>query len=85
LTPSDYHLFPNLKKFLHGKHFESEEEIKFEIGRWASSPSEKFFEQGIDVLLARSKRCIELGGEYVLGLLTYHFIYIINLNVPILQ
>jgi hypothetical protein len=30
----DYHFFPNLKKFLRGKHFESEEEIKSEIESW---------------------------------------------------
>jgi hypothetical protein len=38
----DYHLFPNLKKFLRGKHFESEEEIKSEIESWILSLSENF-------------------------------------------
>jgi len=27
LTPSDFHLFPNLKKFMTGKHFGSNEEV----------------------------------------------------------
>jgi hypothetical protein len=38
----DYHLFPNLKKFLRGKQLESEEEIKSEIESWTLSLSENF-------------------------------------------
>jgi Transposase. len=28
LAPSDFHLFPNLKKFVSGKHFASDEEVE---------------------------------------------------------
>jgi transposase len=66
LAPSDYHHFPNLKNYLRGKHFESEEEVKEEVNNWIHSLPQNFFEQGIDALLTRSKKCKELGGGYIL-------------------
>jgi histone-lysine N-methyltransferase SETMAR len=66
LSPSDYHLFPNLKMFLKGKQFKSVEEIKRKVDGWAESLEQKFFEKGIDALLDRTKKCIELDGGYIL-------------------
>jgi transposase len=34
LAPSDFHLFPKMKKHLRGQHFHSNEDIKNEIKKW---------------------------------------------------
>jgi len=54
LTPSDYHLFPGLKKQLKSRHFSSDAEVIAE-----------FFFSGLQKLEQRAKNCIELRGEYV--------------------
>ena len=45
LTPSDYHLFPGLKKQLKGRHFSSDVEVIAAAETWLDGqPSEYFFE-----------------------------------------
>jgi len=45
LTPSDYHLFPGLKKQLKGRHFSSDAEVIVAAETWLDrQPSEFFFE-----------------------------------------
>jgi len=45
LTPSNYHLFPGLKKQLKGRNFSSDEEVIAAAGTWLDGqPSEFFFE-----------------------------------------
>ena len=34
LAPSDYFLFPNLKKDIHGCHFQSKEEVVVAVEEW---------------------------------------------------
>jgi len=44
LTPSDYHLFPGLKKQLKGRHFSSNVEVIAAAETWLDrQPSEFFF------------------------------------------
>jgi len=45
LAPSDYHLFPGLKKQLKGRHFSSDAEVIAAMETWMDrQPSEFFFE-----------------------------------------
>ena len=45
LAPSDYHLFPGLKKQLKGRHFSSDAEANSAAETWLDGqPSEFFFE-----------------------------------------
>ena len=60
LAPSDYHLFPGLKKQLKGRHFSSDTDI---ITATDGQPSE-FFLSGLQKSEQQAKKCIELCGEY---------------------
>ena len=64
LAPSDYHLFPGLRKQLKGCHFWSGAEIIAAVETWLDGPSELFL-SGLQKLEQRAKMCIELHGEYV--------------------
>jgi len=65
LAPSDYHLFPGLKKQSKGRHFSSVAEvIAAAETRLDGQPSELFL-NGLQKLQQRTKKRIELLGEYV--------------------
>ena len=59
LAPSDYHLFPGLKKQLKGRHFSSDAETCLD-GQLSD-----FFLSCLQKLDQRAKKCSELRGEYV--------------------
>lgn len=65
LAPSDFHLFPNLKKHLGGQKFSSNEEVEAAVGDFFEGLEETFFMTGIQALETRWKKCIELSGDYV--------------------
>jgi len=66
LAPSDYHLFPGLKKQLKVRHFSSDAEVIAAAETWLDGqPSEFFFLSGLQKLEQRAKKCTELRGEYV--------------------
>lgn len=65
LAPSDFHLFPNLKKFLAGKRFHSDEEVKLSVNEYFDGLEENYFREGIEKLEHRWNKCIELRGDYV--------------------
>jgi histone-lysine N-methyltransferase SETMAR len=66
LAPSDYHLFPGLKKQLKCHHFSSDEEVFAAAETWWDGlPSEFFFLSGLQKLEQRAKNGIELRGECV--------------------
>jgi len=64
LAPSDYHLFPGLKKQLEGRHFSSDAEVIAAAETWLDGQPE-FFLSGLQKLEQRTKKCIELRWEYV--------------------
>jgi len=64
LAPSDYHLFPGLKKQLKGRHFSSDMVIAASE-TWLDVQPSEFFLSGLQKLEQRVKKCIELRGEYV--------------------
>ena len=65
LAPSDYHLFPNLKKHLRGQRFSTDDELKSATDEWLKGQSELFYFTGIEKLRDRYKLCIDKGGDYV--------------------
>ena len=64
LAPSDYHLFPGLKKQLKGRYFSSDEEVIAAAETWLNGQPD-FFLSGLQKLEQRAKKCIDLRGEYV--------------------
>jgi len=65
LAPSDYHLFPGLKKQVKGRHFSSDAEVIAAAETWLDGQPSDFFLSGLQKLGQRAKKCIELRGEYV--------------------
>ena len=45
LAPSDYHLFPGLKKQLKGRHFSSDEEVIAAAETWLDRQPSDFFSE----------------------------------------
>lgn len=65
LAPSDYHLFPNLKKNLSGKKFQTDDEVKSAVNEFFDCMDKSFFFNGIKSLQHRWTKCVELRGDYV--------------------
>ena len=65
LAPSDYHLFPGLKKHLKGRHFSSDAEVIAATETWLYGQHSEFFLTGLQKLERHGKKCIELRGNYV--------------------
>jgi len=65
LAPSDYHLFPGLKKELKGRHFFSEAEVIAAAKTCLDGKISEFFVSSLQKLEQRDKKCIELRREYV--------------------
>lgn len=65
LAPSDFHLFPALKDHLADHKFASEDNVKTVVTRWLKSQSTELYEAGINKLVPRLDKCLNLGGGYV--------------------
>ena len=65
LAPSDYRIFPGLKKQLEGGHFSSDAEVIAAAETWLDRQPSEFFLIGLQKLEHWAKRCTELRGEYV--------------------
>lgn len=65
LAPSDYYLFPNLKRFLQGKRFYSNDEVERETNAYFEGLSKSYYTTGIEMLEKRWTKCVELKGDYV--------------------
>jgi len=65
LAPSDYHLFPELKKQLKGRHFSSDAEVIAAAETWLDGQLSEIFLSGLQKSEQRAKKCVELRGEYV--------------------
>ena len=65
LAPSDYFLFPALKKFLRGKHFPSDEALISETESWFSSKNADFYKNGLRKCRERWAKCVALQGDYI--------------------
>ncbi|XP_071083831.1 histone-lysine N-methyltransferase SETMAR-like [Haliotis cracherodii] len=65
LAPSDYFLFPNLKKELRGRHFRSDDERTTAMEGWLHEQPHGFYHNGLLALTHRWTKCIDLNGDYV--------------------
>ena len=65
LAPSDYFLFPNLKKDIRGRHFLSNEEVVAAVEEWVRDKDPSFFSSGLRALEHRWSKCIILVGNYI--------------------
>lgn len=65
LAPSDYYLFPNLKKWLAEKKLYSNEEVIAETNGYFSDLDKSYYLEGINKLEQRWTKCISLKGDYV--------------------
>lgn len=65
LAPCDYYLFPNLKRWLAGKRFGSNNEVEEATNAYFEDFSQAYFLKGIELLEKRWTKCIELEGDYV--------------------
>ena len=65
LAPSDFFLFPDMKKWLAGKRFESKEDVITETEAYFQGLSKSYFLDGLKKLENRWAKCIELQGDYV--------------------
>jgi len=65
LAPCDFFLFPNLKKWLGGKRFMSNEEVIDQTKAYFEEFDKSYFLDGLKKLEHRWTKCIELKGDYV--------------------
>ena len=54
LAPSDFFLFPKLKKDIRGCHFRSDEEVVTAVEKWANGMGPDFFSSGLMALEHRA-------------------------------
>jgi len=60
-------LFPNLKRWLQGKRFTSNEQVELETDGYFAELRKSYYAKGIEMLKDRWTKCIELKGDYVEG------------------
>ena len=65
LVPSDYFVFPNLKKDIRGRHFHSNEEVMAAVEEWVIDKDPGFFSSGLMALEHHWSKCIILKGNYI--------------------
>lgn len=65
MAPSDYYLFPKLKKHLRGTKFLDDEMLKMATEVYFAEQEKEFFYKGLYLLLKRCNKCIEVEGDYI--------------------
>jgi histone-lysine N-methyltransferase SETMAR len=65
LAPCDFFLFPNLKIWLGGKKFSSDEEVIAAVDAYFEGLETSYFSEGIKKLEHRWTKYVELQGDYV--------------------
>ena len=63
--PSDYYLFRNLKQFLRGKRFSSNEEAIAAVEQYFAELPENHYRDGIKLLEDRWNKCVQVEGDYI--------------------
>ena len=64
LAPSDYYLFPNLKKHIGGQRYSTSEDVLSAVEGYFGSLTPTDFWQGINKLRERWDKCVRLRGDY---------------------
>ena len=65
LAPSDFFLFPNLKKDIRGRHLRSDEEVVTAVEEWVNGKDPGFFSSGLMAFEHYWSKCITLEGNYI--------------------
>ena len=65
LAPSDFYLFPGMKKELQGQVFASNDEVMDAVEDCFEGKEEQYFKSGIYKLRDRWSKCVEIEGDYV--------------------
>lgn len=65
LAPSDFHLFPNMKKELSGNRFMNDDDVIDAVDEFLTLQDENFYFQGIQALQHRWEKCVNIEGDYV--------------------
>ena len=65
LAPSDFFLFPNLKKDIRGLHFRSNEKVVTAAEEWVNGKDPDLFSSGLMALEHRWSKCITLEGNNI--------------------
>ena len=65
LAPSNFFLFPNLKKDIRGLHFRSDKEVVTAAEEWVNGKDPGLFSSGLMALEHRWSKCITLEGSYI--------------------
>ena len=65
LAPSEFFLFPNLKKDIRGLHFWSDVEVVMAVEDWVNGKDPDFFISGLMAFEHRWSKCITLEGNYI--------------------
>jgi histone-lysine N-methyltransferase SETMAR len=64
LAPSDFFLFPALKKFTRGKVWSGVDDLEQAIIEWLEQQPKEWYRKGIEMCLDRWKKVIQANGEY---------------------
>ena len=65
LAPSDFYLFPKLKKFTKGRKFAADEDVIYTASGWLEDQDQEFFYNGMQALEKLWTKCIYVGRDYV--------------------
>ena len=65
VAPSDFFLFPNLKRDIRRLHFRSDEEVVTAVEEWVNGKDPDFFSSGRMVFEHLWSKCITLEGNYI--------------------
>lgn len=65
LDPSDFYLFPNLKKYLCGKRFSTNKDMIAAVDEYFAGLPDSHYRDGINLLEKRWTKCNEVRGEYL--------------------
>jgi histone-lysine N-methyltransferase SETMAR len=65
LAPSDYHLFTKMKVWLATQRFHTNEKLMDGVNSWLHNLAAPFFDEGLQKLLSRYDKCLNVDGSYV--------------------
>ena len=65
LAPSGYHLFPNMKTWLATQRFDDDAELQTGVNERLKPQAATFYDDGINKLVDRYDKCLNLNGDYV--------------------
>ena len=65
LAPSDFHIFPALKKNLGGTQFQTDEEVQNAVVSFLHGQAAEFYDSGLKKWVPRMQKCIERNSDYV--------------------